>query len=1053
MPHDEYGRPTRRITLGPPPPPPPPEPSFLQRMAPTAMRLATGLGGNLIGSAVPVIGAPVAAGIAGLGEGAAQLMEGGNPLSKTGMARMAVEGGIAAVPGGSLIKGGKMLLSAGRGAAMGGIGQIGRQVAEGRQIDLEEAALPALAGALTGGVVGKLSGPRVPKPPADIIEDVSGKRINRVPRSGGTAGVASATPPITDPWKSPQGIRLRELTAKGTAGTLTGAELTEAQALTKIVRNPGWIPSDAAPLPRDRESYTVGSPEGYTGGPAAKSAAAEAKALKIAKEKADAALIKAANEAAKVKMNADKLARIEGAAEGMTPGGPSISESVSATTPSGASKRMSVKYAQPEEDMAPTAASAAPAAVSPLAQALGVTPEAASPDVASRIAELEALLKARAPQAAVQAERRVTPGTLSGRRQFIDTSPDADEIVNTREWGPVTNRQIREFLASPKPQSPAVILDPSESVGPSISGPKSAPPAFLQNIPDEQLQRMAAPSPGSAVLQPEVTGSPRVSYFADEAPVPAVPPVPEPTTSPLSFLKGDRVDISGENYRNLQKLLKGGEQFSDPLGLGATAPRLAGAGLRSEAKAAGLPTGPEAVKRAVAGPGAPSPSLLSRVLSSESGGAPALPPIPPKSAAEQAAEAIAKIDAAKGRPGGGIWNTIGSQRGAISPGLQMHLGTGLAGAAIGSAMDEEDRVRGGVIGGTAGLMVPQGIKRAMQIPQAMEQISEAASTQGGLMGLAKAAGSRIPEVQRFNYLADPQGLLANAVVGPYGSGALGALESRLGGDSRGVDALRELAPWKLPSRVPKAFDEATEAIGRAEGKTLASAMTPEDKMLAVPGTLMTTGDKTIVDALMDAGYSLDEAKLMTMTNEPTTKLGEAIVNLSRTGGPIAQTLAPFVRTPVNIMEQGVKRLPLLGLAQAFGEAPPSLQQLAAQQGMSGALSAGGYLAGNNMTPEEARVYTRFLTNAAGRYSLPVGAAIAAGQANRAGRSPLGAAVTRGLQNTPLPTTDTLEDLGQFITGGFRAQDLPRGMAPRVVRDAIVPQQLPALTIRPYRTQP
>ena len=56
---------------------------------------------------------------------------------------------------------------------------------------------------------------------------------------------APASPAITDPWKSPQGIRLSELTRKGTSEDITAAELAEAQALTKIVRNPGWIPSDA----------------------------------------------------------------------------------------------------------------------------------------------------------------------------------------------------------------------------------------------------------------------------------------------------------------------------------------------------------------------------------------------------------------------------------------------------------------------------------------------------------------------------------------------------------------------------------------------------------------------------------------------------------------------------------------------------------------------------------------------------------------------------------------------------------------------------------------
>lgn len=88
-----------------------------------------------------------------------------------------------------------------------------------------------------GNNLGKIADEVISNKPR-VRLDASGKIINK------ETGEELASK-VTDPWKSPEGIRLLELTELDLAGKLTGEQLKEAQMLNKVVRNPGWIPADS----------------------------------------------------------------------------------------------------------------------------------------------------------------------------------------------------------------------------------------------------------------------------------------------------------------------------------------------------------------------------------------------------------------------------------------------------------------------------------------------------------------------------------------------------------------------------------------------------------------------------------------------------------------------------------------------------------------------------------------------------------------------------------------------------------------------------------------
>ncbi|RPJ36155.1 MAG: hypothetical protein EHM35_08645 [Planctomycetaceae bacterium] len=159
-------------------------------------------------------------------------------------------------------------------------------------------------------------------------------------------------------------------------------------------------------------------------------------------------------------------------------------------------------------------------------------------------------------------------------------------------------------------------------------------------------------------------------------------------------------------------------------------------------------------------------------------------------------------------------------------------------------------------------------------------------------------------------------------------------------------------------------------------------------------------------------------------------------------GLIPDLTFPFKRTPVNIVEQGLLRTPGVGFGmQALGvnrgtRAADALGVQLAQQGIGlGTLGATEQL-GENLTPEQARVLRRFVTNTAGPYSLLAGMGLAAGQARRRGQPVLGTTIRNTAQQMPLPSIEPIEEnlgaVAKFFDRGpetLTRSDIPRGAYP------------------------
>jgi hypothetical protein len=369
---------------------------------------------------------------------------------------------------------------------------------------------------------------------------------------------------------------------------------------------------------------------------------------------------------------------------------------------------------------------------------------------------------------------------------------------------------------------------------------------------------------------------------------------------------------------------------------------------------------------------------------------------------------------------------IGGEKGAASSELLMNLLGGGVGGLAGAAVSD-DPILGGLLGATAGV----GLANAPKILEGLD-----VKNPDSIRETAKKIYEELPHIQRANYLASGHGMAANAVVGPMGSGIQGAIEAGLKGDQRGWAALKMLLnPSELKDAVGPSFKTAQTLIETAERRTLDRNPTKYDAAVSAPGTLLTTGDETIRSILRKAGFSDDEAKVITMTNEPNSRYGKALVNLQRTGGPLANLLLPFVRTPMNMLEQGSKRLPVFGAAyQRLKPNPESWKDIGVEQGMSTAAGGIGY--GLGAAFPENQTLRRYVSNAGGRNALTANLGFILGQNSQAQTPNTGNTAARGIaQALSLPQTDAAEDyiklLDKARQGDVGMDDLPGGMYPKV----------------------
>jgi hypothetical protein len=529
----------------------------------------------------------------------------------------------------------------------------------------------------------------------------------------------------------------------------------------------------------------------------------------------------------------------------------------------------------------------------------------------------------------------------------------------------------------------AAAAPPVETV---TSPPSTAPP-----VPEAPPQ-----TPLGKILKPKKSKVQKYKDAVDKnvAQSEAIPPTPEPPPSQGATLVGEPVNsnplgdlfkttengsmtgMTGLNYRIAKEAAKNGEITPEQLA------KIRQVHMDELAKAKGV---------------VPTPATPE-------------PPVDPNAWIQQGHDDLARM---KADP---------TQRGAVNPSLLRGL-LGLTGAAIGAPIgaansNKEDRLEGGIkgalVGGGLGIAGPSVIE-AFQHPE------------GIVAGISNAA-RKLPAIQRANLLTSSYGLPANAVAGPYGSLLMSGIEKTLAGDPLGPEILKQAHPGDFLREMPKHFEEAKDLIGRAEGTSLNAGADAFDKAAALPGTLMTAGDRTSVAALERAGVSEPAAREITLTNEPWNTAPKKLASLSKKS-PFLQMLFPFSRTTANIAEQGAMRTPGLGFfvhrgAELAGRPADSLRTKLTQQALGTAVGGGAGLVGANIDdPENAKIAKRFISNAAGQYSLPAQIGFAAGQAYHTGKNPFTAGGTELADALPLPSARPAQD---FVNAGVDLTDYLQG---------------------------
>lgn len=362
--------------------------------------------------------------------------------------------------------------------------------------------------------------------------------------------------------------------------------------------------------------------------------------------------------------------------------------------------------------------------------------------------------------------------------------------------------------------------------------------------------------------------------------------------------------------------------------------------------------------------------------------------------------------------------------------LSTTLGAGgaLAGYAADKASGDDPAWDGALEGGLAGLAAPH-------LPQVLEKLKASIDPSNieQVEHVAKQFVAKLPQIERFGLLANPQGLdpkmLAegnpagalpaigmNALAGPYGAVMMHAIKSILMGDPRGIPLLK--AAWN-PATFVRGWwgsaDESWQALmrgeeGRASNLGNINPDSTKDRILAMPGQVMTMGDTYARKLLAMAGYSEEEARRATLTNTP----GEGWKSLANFGkdNTLLQMMFPFRRTPVNMLEQGIQTLPLGRLTSSA----PTTEMLV-DQGLGSLAGVGSYaLAANTDDDSTRRNVRRLVSNAAARYSLPSMLGYMAGDAKARGLHGKNAVINeRNFENIfPLPSGDVPVDIAQKL---------------------------------------
>jgi hypothetical protein len=234
----------------------------------------------------------------------------------------------------------------------------------------------------------------------------------------------------------------------------------------------------------------------------------------VAKEGAESAKASAAS--AKVQANADRLATIDKATEGLEAGKPSISKSVSAETPEGGRKSMRQTFRAPEE-----AAAAGDDSLEALMRAQGLDPSkmvSASPVVKPSTADRVAPRTMPAGPSPVSSAPAMNPmeAQLAGAPEEVDLTGAMNRMGERRPQ--VTNAAGRPLLSETGGPAPAATPAPP---GISIAG--------LEAPAEVDLTSMLGDSP---VRRPQVTNAAGRPFVSEQSG--PLAPVRTPAPSPMA---------------------------------------------------------------------------------------------------------------------------------------------------------------------------------------------------------------------------------------------------------------------------------------------------------------------------------------------------------------------------------------------------------------------------------------------------------------------------------------------------------------------------------------
>ena len=374
--------------------------------------------------------------------------------------------------------------------------------------------------------------------------------------------------------------------------------------------------------------------------------------------------------------------------------------------------------------------------------------------------------------------------------------------------------------------------------------------------------------------------------------------------------------------------------------------------------------------------------------------------------------------------------------------------TTIAGAGTGAAANDEDPVTGAVVGGAIGFGGPTLFNAVNKARTAGAPATPELAKKFGDM--LDTVFKMMPDFQRASLLSKPLPLIMNSVVGPWGSIIMHGLEDAIQLDPRGIKLLKLALGPKFLKNFKHTMPRAKELIGEAADRSemMSRDTGPEwyKRLTQYPGVFMTAGDESARELAKLAGYTDEEARVMTLTSEPFTSVGAGISKMKKgavnrdTGkrGWLIDMTLPFYRTNMNQIEQGLERFPFVGIWMNMRAKPvpaPWKQQFV-QQVMG--LNAGGvgYMMGEETPPEDAKYVLKFINNFGGQYGALAAAGFMMGQASQRGASDWKALTSEITGAMPLPSTqpiaDAMQNVGALIGVDGAEPKWPAGFTPGIL---------------------